>query len=48
LLKIPYDSVILATGASQSYFPHPEFALETPGMKIIDHVLERATYPRCL
>src|SRR6187455_2146662 len=24
--EIPYDSLIVATGASQSYFGHPEFA----------------------
>jgi NADH dehydrogenase len=38
--EIPYDSLIVATGASQSYFGHPEFALEAPGMKTIDHALE--------
>jgi NADH:ubiquinone reductase (H+-translocating) len=37
---IPYDSLILATGASQSYFGHPEFAREAPGMKTIDDALE--------
>ena len=38
--RIPYDSLIVATGASQSYFGHPEFAHEAPGMKTIDHALE--------
>lgn len=35
-----YDSLILATGADQSYFGHPEFARDAPGMKTIDHALE--------
>jgi NADH dehydrogenase len=38
--EIPYDSLILATGADQSYFGHPEFARHAPGMKTIDHALE--------
>jgi hypothetical protein len=38
--EIPYDSLIVATGASQSYFGHPEFAHDAPGMKTIDHALE--------
>jgi NADH dehydrogenase len=37
---VPYDSLILATGASQSYFGHPEFARHAPGMKTIDDALE--------
>jgi NADH dehydrogenase len=37
---VPYDSLIVAAGASQSYFNHPEFALDAPGMKTIDHALE--------
>ena len=37
---IPYDSLIVATGASQSYFGHPEFARHAPGMKTIDDALE--------
>ena len=37
---VPYDSLILATGASQSYFGHPEFARHAPGMKTIDNALE--------
>jgi NADH dehydrogenase len=32
--------LIVATGASQSYFGHPEFAHEAPGMKTVDHALE--------
>jgi NADH dehydrogenase len=37
---VPYDSLILATGADQSYFGHPEFARHAPGMKTIDNALE--------
>lgn len=37
---IPYDSLILATGASTSYFGHDEFAAWAPGMKSIDDALE--------
>jgi NADH dehydrogenase len=37
---VPYDSLILATGASQSYFGHPEFARHAPGMKTVDDALE--------
>jgi NADH:ubiquinone reductase (H+-translocating) len=38
--EIQYDSLIVATGASQSYFGHPEFAHDAPGMKTIDDALE--------
>ena len=38
--EIEYDSLILATGAGQSYFGHPEFARYAPGMKTIDDALE--------
>jgi NADH:quinone reductase (non-electrogenic) len=38
--EVPYDSLILATGAQQSYFGRPEFARDAPGMKTIDHALE--------
>jgi len=38
--EVFYDSLILATGASQSYFGHPEFARDAPGMKTIDDALE--------
>ncbi|MDB5927772.1 MAG: FAD-dependent pyridine nucleotide-disulfide oxidoreductase [Betaproteobacteria bacterium] len=38
--EIAYDSLIVATGASQSYFGHPEFAHHAPGMKTIDDALE--------
>ena len=35
-----YDTLILAAGARQSYFGHPEFAHDAPGMKTIDDALE--------
>jgi NADH:ubiquinone reductase (H+-translocating) len=38
--RIAYDSLIVATGASQSYFGHPQFAHDAPGMKTIDDALE--------
>src|ERR1700752_470121 len=38
--EIAYDSLILASGATQSYFGHPEFARDAPGMKTIDDALE--------
>ena len=39
-MEIPYDSLIVAAGANQSYFGHDEFALFAPGMKTIDDALE--------
>jgi NADH dehydrogenase len=38
--ETPYDSLVLATGASQSYFGHDEYATFAPGMKSIDDALE--------
>ena len=38
--EYPYDSLIVATGAGQSYFGHDEFARHAPGMKTIDDALE--------
>ena len=42
-LEVPYDSLIVAAGVSQSYFGHDEFSLYAPGMKTIDdaHELRR-------
>ena len=37
---LPYDSLIVAAGAAQSYFGHDEFARYAPGMKTIDDALE--------
>jgi NADH dehydrogenase len=39
-MEIPYDSLIVAAGSTQSYFGHDEFALFAPGMKTIDDALE--------
>jgi NADH dehydrogenase len=39
-IELPYDSLIVAAGAGQSYFGHDEFALYAPGMKTIDDALE--------
>jgi NADH:quinone reductase (non-electrogenic) len=36
----PYDSLVVAAGAGQSYFGHDEFALIAPGMKTIDDAME--------
>jgi NADH dehydrogenase len=38
--RVPYDSLIVAAGATQSYFGHDEFAVHAPGMKTIDDALE--------
>src|SRR6201997_2100172 len=37
---IPYDSLIVAAGAQQSYFGNDQFATWAPGMKTIDDALE--------
>ena len=39
-VDFPYDSLIVAAGAGQSYFGHDEYALIAPGMKTIDDALE--------
>ncbi|MEE6178668.1 NAD(P)/FAD-dependent oxidoreductase [Mycobacterium sp. 050134] len=36
----PFDSLILAAGAQQSYFGHDEYAAFAPGMKSVDDALE--------
>ena len=38
--EIGYDSLIVATGASQSYFGHDVFAAAAPGLKSLDDALE--------
>ncbi len=38
--EYPYDSLVVAAGAGQSYFGHDEFALIAPGMKTIDDAME--------
>ncbi|MCO8270373.1 NAD(P)/FAD-dependent oxidoreductase [Actinoplanes sp. TRM 88003] len=37
---VPYDSLIVAAGASNSYFGHEEFAEHAPALKNIDDALE--------
>jgi NADH dehydrogenase len=37
---LAYDSLIVAAGASQSYFSHDEFGRHAPGLKSIDDALE--------
>jgi NADH:quinone reductase (non-electrogenic) len=39
-LEFPYDSLIVAAGANQSYFGHDEMAQFAPGMKTIDDARE--------
>ena len=39
-VEVPYDSLIVAAGVSQSYFGHDELALFAPGMKTIDDAIE--------
>jgi NADH dehydrogenase len=39
-IELSYDSLIVAAGASQSYFGHDEYAEHAPGMKTIDDALE--------
>ncbi|MFT3662244.1 MAG: NAD(P)/FAD-dependent oxidoreductase [Gordonia sp. (in: high G+C Gram-positive bacteria)] len=38
--ETPYDDLIIAAGADQSYFGNDQFAEYAPGMKTIDHALE--------
>ena len=39
-VEVPYDSLIVAGGANQSYFGHDELALFAPAMKTLDDALE--------
>lgn len=39
-VTIPYDSLIVAAGSTQSYFGHDHFAEHAPGLKTIDDALE--------
>ena len=34
--RIPYDTLVLATGATHSYFGHPEWERYAPGLKTLD------------
>jgi NADH dehydrogenase len=38
--EVPYDSLIVAAGVTQSYFGHEELAVFAPGMKTIDDAVE--------
>jgi NADH dehydrogenase len=38
--ELPYDDLILATGATHAYFGHPEWADRAPGLKTLDDALE--------
>lgn len=38
--ELPYDYLILATGARHSYFGHPEWESAAPGLKSIEDALE--------
>ena len=37
---IPYDTLVVATGARHCYFGHDEWARNAPGLKTIDDALE--------
>lgn len=38
--RIPFDFLVLATGARHAYFGHPEWAAPAPGLKTIDDALD--------
>jgi NADH dehydrogenase len=38
--SMPYDYLVLATGAAHAYFGHPEWADRAPGLKTLDDALE--------
>ncbi|HEY0157536.1 MAG TPA: NAD(P)/FAD-dependent oxidoreductase [Thermoanaerobaculia bacterium] len=38
--SLTYDLLVLATGATHSYFNHPEWERDAPGLKTIDDALE--------
>src|SRR5215475_14031792 len=37
---VPYDYLIIATGASHAYFGHPQWSRRAPGLKTLDDALE--------
>ncbi len=41
--RVPYDTLILATGATHDYFGHPEWAQYAPGLKTIEDATEIRT-----
>jgi len=38
--RLPYDSLVIATGARHSYFGHPEWEAFAPGLKTVDDARE--------
>jgi NADH dehydrogenase len=38
--ELPYDYLVVATGAAHSYFGHPEWEPRAPGLKTLDDALE--------
>jgi NADH dehydrogenase len=38
--RIPYDTVLFATGSTHSYFSHPEWAKLAPGLKTVEDATE--------
>jgi len=38
--ELPYDYLVIATGATHSYFNHPEWERDAPGLKTIEDALE--------
>jgi NADH dehydrogenase len=41
--RVPYDTLILASGSTHSYFKHPEWAKLAPGLKTIEDATEIRT-----
>jgi NADH dehydrogenase len=41
--RVPYDSLIVATGSAHSYFGHPEWAKLAPGLKTVEDATEIRT-----
>jgi NADH dehydrogenase len=42
-IRVPYHSLIVATGATHHYFGHPEWAMLAPGLKTIEDATEIRT-----
>src|ERR1700712_878514 len=41
--RVPYDTVVFATGSTHSYFGHPEWAALAPGLKTTEDATEIRT-----
>src|SRR4051812_32349211 len=41
--SVPYDSLIVASGAMHHYFGHPEWEKDAPGLKTIENALDIRT-----